>query len=300
MTFEPLRSLLFVPGNVERRVRGAGRFGADGIVIDLEDAVPLSEKSRSRAEVADLLPDLAPGRVWVRVNGADTGLLEADLDAVVHPGLFGVMLAKATADAVRLVDDVVSEVEPGRGVALGALRVLPLIEDAAGVASAGEIAAGPRVLTLALGTGDLTRDLGFPAIRWSPEGTELAYARAKLVIDARAAGRDPPLDGPYLAVRDADGFRADCLRARAFGYQGKLCLHPSQVAIANEVFAPDPEEVAFCRRVIEEFERAESAGSVSMTVEGVFVDYAIADKAREIVATAEKLAEREHLRATPS
>jgi citrate lyase subunit beta/citryl-CoA lyase len=114
-----------------------------------------------------------------------------------------------------------------------------------------------------------------------------------MVVDVRAAGRARPIDGPYLAVRDAAGFERDCEVARRIGFQGKLCIHPGQVAAANRLFAPDPDEVAFCRRVTAEFAEAIARGSASITVDGVFVDYPIADKARQIVALAEALAARD-------
>ena len=119
------------------------------------------------------------------------------------------------------------------------------------------------------------------------------YARSRMVVDARSAGRARPIDGPFLSVRDAAGFEADCRVARKIGFQGKLCIHPAQVAAANRLFAPDPDEVAFCRRVVAEFAAAVAGGSASITVDGVFVDYPIAEKAEHIIRTAETLAARD-------
>jgi len=114
-----------------------------------------------------------------------------------------------------------------------------------------------------------------------------------MVVDARAAGRARPIDGPYLLVRDARGFEADAAVAMKIGFQGKLCIHPSQVAPANHRFAPDPDEVAFCRRVVADFAAAVARGSASITVDGVFVDYPIADKAERIIRLADALAARD-------
>jgi citrate lyase subunit beta/citryl-CoA lyase len=114
-----------------------------------------------------------------------------------------------------------------------------------------------------------------------------------MVVDARAAGLARPIDGPYLSVRDAAGFQADSLVARTIGFQGKLCIHPAQVAAANRLFAPDPDEVAFCRRVALQFAEAVARGSASITVDGVFVDYPVADKAERIIRTAETFAARD-------
>jgi citrate lyase subunit beta/citryl-CoA lyase len=167
--------------------------------------------------------------------------------------------------------------------------MLPLVESGAGVAAARDVAAAsPRVDTIVFGSGDFTLDLRLPRLRWSRAGAELAYARAKLVVDAAAARRDPPIDGPWLEVADLDGFEVDCRAVRELGFQGRLCIHPSQVAVANRVFSPDPEEVELCRRVLERWS-AVAADGAAILVDGLFVDQAIAAKAARIVAVADRL-----------
>jgi citrate lyase subunit beta/citryl-CoA lyase len=239
-----------------------------------------------------MLPGLAGPLVCVRLNGLSTGLTGDDVGAVVAPGLDAVVLPKAeSAGDVQAVDVLLRDAELRAGLPVGAIGLLPLVETARGVVNGAAIAAAsPRVTTLVFGSGDFTRDLGLPAIRWSAAGTELAYARSKVVVDARAAGLAPPIDGPYLSVRDEAGFVEDCRAARRLGFQGKVLIHPAQVAPANRAFAPDPDEVAFCRRVVREFQAALARGSASITVDGVFVDYPIAEKARRIVALADRLA----------
>ena len=175
------------------------------------------------------------------MNGLHTGLTEGDVAGIVAPGLDGVVLPKTeSAEHIRTLDALLVRAEADAGLARGQLKILPLVETARGLLAGPEIAAAsPRIVTLCFGSGDFTRDLELPSLRWSVEGTELFYARSRMVVDARSAGRARPIDGPFLSVRDAAGFEADCLVARKIGFQGKLCIHPAQVAAANRLFAPE-------------------------------------------------------------
>jgi len=307
----PLRSLLFAPGNEPRKVDRVASFGADAVILDLEDAVPDAQKVASRALVRAALgtvaggpagsgPHAVPARplVCVRVNGFHTDLTAGDVAGVAAAGLDCIVLPKTEcAEHLRALAALLDEAEARAGMPAGHVRALPLVETARGIVRGAEIAAAhPRVLTLAFGSGDFTRDLDLPSVRWSADGGELAHARARLVLDARASGAARPIDGPYLSVRDVVGFERDCLAARALGFQGKILIHPSQVALANRLFAPDPDEVAFCRRVAADFAAAVARGSAAITVDGVFVDYPIADKAARIVRLAETLAARDAAR----
>ena len=291
------RTSMFVPINKRDFIEKAWLRGADAIILDLEDAVPDADKVATRPLVRAVLADLATvgPLVFVRVNSLATGLTAGDVEGVVAPGIDAIVLPKTEApEDLDAVDAMLAAAERRAGLPPGRVKVLPLVETARGLLAASAIAgASPRVITIAFGSGDYTRDLELPAIRWSLEGTEIFYARAKLIVDARAAGRPGPIDGPYVAVRDAQGFEADCRTARRLGFRGKICIHPSQVTPANRLFAPDPEEVAFCRKVIEAFKAAEATGSASITVDGIFVDYPIVDKAARIVALAERLAAKD-------
>ena len=175
------------------------------------------------------------------MNGLHTGLTEGDVAGIVAPGLDGVVLPKTeSAEHIRTLDALLVRAEADAGLARGQLKILPLVETARGLLAGPEIAAAsPRIVTLCFGSGDFTRDLDLPSLRWSVDGTELFYARSRMVVDARSAGRARPIDGPFLSVRDAAGFEADCLVAHKIGFQGKLCIHPAQVAAANRLFAPE-------------------------------------------------------------
>jgi citrate lyase subunit beta/citryl-CoA lyase len=282
----PIRSLLFAPANEPRKVAKLGTVGADAVVLDLEDAVAREHKLAARAMAREALAHITGTLRCVRVNAWDTGLTPADVAQVMCPALDVLVLPKVESprDLVRLdaaIDAAWAGSSPGP-------RTLALIETCAGVLAAAEIArASPRLAGLVFGAGDLGKDLGLPTLRGDISGA-LAWGRAKLVYDARAAGLPGPIDGPCLAVRDHAAMEAECRAAAALGHRGKVCIHPGQVAIANRVFAPAPEEIAFAHRLIAAFTEAEARGSASITVDGVFVDYPIADKARALLALAER------------
>lgn len=278
-----LRSLLFAPGNHPRRLEKVGTFGSDAIVLDLEDAVADAEKSRARGMLRAALPTYPESTVVVvRVNGHDTGRLEDDLEAVVCPELDCVMVPKVERpETLAHVDRVVAELERAQGSEPGRVRVLAIVETALGLVRCDELAAAapPRVLTLVFGLGDFSVDIG---VDITPEGTELLYARSRVVVAARAAGLRPALDGPYLDVPNLEGLEADCRRSRTLGFEGRVVIHPGHVETVQRAYSELPEEEAErCRRVVEAFEQAEAAGLASIQVEGRFVDYPFYERARQ-------------------
>jgi citrate lyase subunit beta / citryl-CoA lyase len=291
------RSLLFCPANEPRKVARLAQSGADAIVLDLEDAVADAHKIAARSAAREALDAIGGVTRCVRINSFATGLTAGDVAAVVCDKLDALVLPKAeTAQDLRRLDQLIATAEAANGMVTGTVRVIALVETCAGVAAAAELAAaGPRLCRIAFGAGDLGADLGLPTIRGDLSAA-LAYGRAKIVYDARAAGLPPPVDGPYLRVRDLAGLAQDSEIARALGHSGRVCLHPDQVPIVNRIFAPDPAEAAFARKVITAFAEAESAGSASIVVDGVFVDYPIVNKARRIVALADVIAAREECR----
>ena len=282
-----VRSLLFAPGNEPRKLAKVGSFGADGIILDLEDSVPPAEKVAARANVTAAARDAGgAGRVYVRVNpiSAKTGFSAAhgadDVAAVVAPGVDGLLVPKVeSADEVAQVESLIATAERDRGMSEGGLEIVPLIESAAGLWNAWEIArASPRINMLLFGAADFTRDLG---IDWSRDESEVAYARSRLVVISRAAGIDPPLDSPWVRLSDDEGLAHSISGARRLGFQGKLCIHPRQVPIVNRGFSSvAPDELVHARRVVEAFAEAESRGSASIVVDGRFVDYPMVEQAK--------------------
>jgi citrate lyase subunit beta / citryl-CoA lyase len=285
------RSWLFTPANHARRVEKVFQSGADVAILDLEDAVAPAEKPAARAAAVEALARPRTGAGYVRVNGFDTEWCHADLQAVVAAGVDGIVLPKVEgAQELCTLDWLVGQLERERGLAPGAIDLVPLIETAAGIAALEAICgATPRVSRLAFGGADYTADLD---LVWTADETEFSYARARLTHCSRVAGLEPPVDTVVVQIRDHDRFRAAARRGRQLGFQGKLCIHPDQVPLANEVFGPTPDEVAHARMVVDAWSAAQRQGLASIQLDGHFVDPPIAARARRILAVVERDAKR--------
>lgn len=279
----PFRTMLFTPGDHERKVAKVFDAGADAVILDLEDAVAVSEKLKTRALVQAALQRPRRCLGYVRVNGMDTPFCHGDITSLVGPGLDGIVLPKAErGDQLKTADWLLSQLERERGLPEGAIDLIPIVETAKGQRALGELAcATQRVRRIAFGAGDYTLDLG---MRWSLDEAELATIRAALVMESRAAELEPPIDTVFIHLREAEAFMASAEKARNFGFQGKLCIHPSQIAPAHAAFTPTLDEVAYAHKVMAAFDAAEAVGSASIQVEGYFVDYPIVEKARRSVA----------------
>lgn len=252
MSMRVARSYLYVPGNRPDRFGKARAAGADAVIIDLEDAVPATEKAAARAALAAWLsPERA---VLVRVNAADTEWFEADLAACDAAGVIGIVLPKA-----ENVDDAVISLCHRRSSAL-----LPLIETAAGMAQAAAVASTPCVQRLLFGTIDFQLELGIDG-----DGDELLAFRSQLVLVSRIAGIQAPVDGPCTAWDDLDRIQTDARRARKLGFGGKLCIHPKQIASVNAAFSPSEAEIAWARKVVE---AAQRSGGAAVALDGRMID----------------------------
>jgi citrate lyase subunit beta/citryl-CoA lyase len=277
------RSFLYVPANREKFLEKALGLPADAFIFDLEDSVPNAEKQNARAGVRAYAPRIADNRVWVRVNGIETGFAEADLDAVIGvAGLAGIFLPKVESrDEVLRWDRMISALETQRGLSPGATSLVLSIESALGVLNAYEMSvAAKRVASLTFGgaqDGDLNTDLG---CAWSIDGPEMMHARCHTLLAARAARFDTPLDGVFANVRDAEGFEQDTALSRRLGYRGRKLIHPAQIEPCNRLYQPGEAELAYYARVIEAFDRAVAQGSASTTVDGKMIDEAMAKAAR--------------------
>jgi citrate lyase subunit beta / citryl-CoA lyase len=278
----PLRSLLFAPGNHGRRVEKALSLDADAVILDLEDAVATVEKVATRAIVAAALQRPRQGLLYVRVNASDTEFCYGDLIAVAQSGLDGIILPKVeTAATLVTIDWLLTQLERDRGRPIGEIDLIPIIETARGLQRIDAIlAAETRVRRVAFGAGDFTLDVN---MAWSRSETELAHARAAIVTASRAAGIEAPLDTVWVDLTDAEGLEASARTALAFGFQGKMCIHPDQLAIANRVFTPTDAEVAFAERVCAAFAQAEAEGSAAIQIDGKFIDYPIVYRAQRTV-----------------
>ena len=282
-----LRSMIFIPGHRHDLLPKAVRSGADAVIVDLEDAVAPGEKPKARAGLAEL-PDAAIP-LYVRTNGPDTEMFWDDVVAAGRAGVAGLVVPKAESpEVLRELDGALRALEMAFSFEVGSIVVAPLIESAAGVRSTYDmVRSSDRVATVLFGSGergDLVADLG---VEWTPEGTGLMHARSKVLLDARAAGLDHPMDAVFMDFRDLDALRTECELARRLGYGGKVAIHPAQVPVINDVFTPSEQEVAHSRRIIEEFERALAEDEASIAVDGKMVDYAVARVARTVLARAE-------------
>ncbi|WP_370454187.1 CoA ester lyase [Tropicimonas sp. IMCC34011] len=254
-----MRSLLYVPSSNARALAKARGLPADALILDLEDAVAPAEKARARDSAAAALAEGGFGRrmTILRVNALDTEWGRDDLaaanhaDAVLLPKISG---AKAVEAYARVIGD---------GPEIWAMAETP-----SGVLHAAEIAAVPRMRGLVIGTNDLAAEL---ACRPGPGRAELQMALQSCVLAARASGV-ACIDGVYNAVRDEDGFRAECAQGLALGMDGKSLIHPSQIAAANEIFAPSATEVELARRQIDAFAEAERNGLGVAVLDGKIVE----------------------------
>ena len=198
------------------------------------------------------------------------------------PQLAGVMVPKVGSPSqIEVLDWTLTRLERQRGVPEGQVSILPLLETAAGLAAAREIArSSPRVCALALGVADLAADLG---ARIGPASPLLAAARSELVVACRSAGVGSPVDPVHLDLRDLAGLEAAAVAARQLGFQGKACIHPSQAEVVARVFAPTPDEREWAQRILSAFDSAERGGRSALVVDGEFVDYAVVARARRLL-----------------
>jgi citrate lyase subunit beta/citryl-CoA lyase len=273
----------------ETRVDKAVNTAADLVIIDMEDTIPPPQKAETRPKVLEKLVEHRDRNITVRVNSLDSGFIEDDLNGLVTEGLRSILVPKVNSPAhIRELNGMLLAVEKDKGIAAGTIALIALMESAAAIQNVFQIVSEktdpPRLHTVAFGAADYTLDLD---IRMTREGTELLYPRSRLPVACRAAGIEPPLDTPFMIdFKDIETLKADALRARQLGFQGKLCIHPNQVEPCNTIFSPSREDIVYAEKVIRAFEEAEAKGIASLQVEGNFVDYAIVERSRRIMKLA--------------
>jgi len=284
------RSFLFAPGNHARRVEKALTLRADAVILDLEDSVAVAGKVAARKPVAEALARPRSGRGYVRVNAASTPFCYGDLVATVHEGVDGVVLPKVESAAdLHAIDWLIASLENERGLAVGSIDLMPIIETAVGVHRVDRILQARslrtypgrwRVRRIAFGAGDFANDVGLSP---SLDEPELADARARLVLASRAAGVEAPIDSPWFHLKDKEAFARSLARSRRGGFQGRLCVHPDQVEPVNAAYLPGDEEVAQAERIVAAFKEAEAKGSAAIQVDGQMIDYPILHRAQAIL-----------------
>ncbi len=274
----PYRSVLYIPASRERALEKARELAADAIIFDLEDAVAPEEKVRARELLAGVLSQAdygARARI-VRINGLGTEWVAGDLAAfAAHPGVDAVLLPKVNA--------------PADLDAVAAVVTVPLwamLETAKGCLNAGAIAAHPRLEGMVMGTNDLAKELG---TRFRSDRLPLMAGLGACVLAAKAEGKII-VDGVFNAFKDEAGLRAECEQGRDMGFDGKTLIHPAQLPIANEVFAPSEEEVALARRQIAAHAEARARGEGVAVVDGRIVENLHVATAEALIGNAEAIA----------
>ncbi len=289
------RSMMFVPVNVDKFVDSAHTRGADVIILDLEDSILPKDKEHARTLISGAAAKVAGAGadVVVRIN-RPWRLCLRDLEAVVSREICALMLPKTeSAEHVRLVAEVLDELEAERGLQQGHTRLVPMIESAGAFFRAQEIAAAhARVVALTLGAEDFALSVGMV-----PEAEGLFYPSQQIVIAARAAGVLPlGFIGTVADYKDLDAFRATARRSRRLGFMGAAVIHPSQIAILNAEFRPSPEEVEQARKVVAAFEAAAGGNQGAIEVDGKMVDIPVVEGARRTLARHEAIEQRARAR----
>ena len=286
-----LRSMLFVPGDSERKFAKAAACGADALILDLEDAVVPSRKAEARRSVQGFLDDPAPRR-WafiVRINPLDTGLADADLAAVVRPGLAGILLPKANGgDDVTILAEKLDRCEAEAGMTPGSVRALVVAtETARAMFNLGSYApAHARLAGLTWGAEDLAAVLGASANKEEDGSWTRPYALARtLCLYAAAAAEVAAIDTIFTDFRNPAGLEEDCRASRRDGFVGRLAIHPDQVGIINAAYTPSTAEVDHARRIVEAFAAHPQSGTLG--IDGKMYDLPHLKAARNILAAAD-------------
>ena len=290
---KPIRSLLFVPGNREDWMRDAPKYGSDGLIFDMEGALPPDQIAEGREIIRRVLDETGgtgPQRI-VRVSGAASEKNRADLEAIVCAGLDGVMVPQTRGpDDIAAIDAALTELERERGLPDGRIVITPLLESAGAIRQSYEIATvSPRIAYMGSGVsrrGDIVRSIGY---RWTEQGLESLYFRSKVLLDVRAAGVPYPMSGQWSQIGNLEGLRDFANQTRDLGYVGMSCIHPTHVPVINEVFTPTQEEIESWLKTLETMEAAWAEGRGAVRFEDGMVDEAHIHTARQGLDFARKL-----------
>jgi citrate lyase subunit beta / citryl-CoA lyase len=298
MTKVVQRSMLILPAHVRRFVEKAYLRGADAIVLDLEDAVPPAQKASARHLIKESITLAGRGGadVLVRVNN-EPEMLDADLDAAVHPGLHAIFMPKVecSQDLVDLGGRI-EKLEQERGLTAGSVRIAAHIESPKGVLNLREIAfASRRTESMSLGVDDYCLQMG---VEPSEDGHEILLPLSTMAIACQAAGISPlGVLGTVAGFKDSTGFQRSAEQALSLGCTGAYCIHPDQVTILNNVFAPREEKVGQALRIVEAFEDGVKQGRAAVSLNGRMVDTPIYKRAKMVIARADAIAQKERIKA---
>ena len=264
------RSLLFVPGNNPRFLEKAKTSPADIVCFDLEDSVPDSEKKTARNLIKEALKsrDSYSSSVYVRTNSPASGKIPDDLAEIIQKGLDGIVIPKVNNEKeIAKIIKIITTIEKKRK--LKPVSVIPSIESAEGVVNTYDIAkSSKRIPAVVFGVFDLLNDLKIEYTK-QPEGAK--YSRAKIPVDARAAGV-LAIDAIWQDLKDVDGLKQDCMIGKSLGYSGKSIIHPDQIMPAHELFAPNKSEIEWATKVCSIYESSSKKGKGATLVDGKMID----------------------------
>lgn len=280
------RSLLFIPGNNPAMLQNCDVFESDGVILDLEDAVSVTEKDAARALVSNYLKSLTeapPMEIVVRINGLDTEYYAHDLEAIVSDKIDTIMLPKATVEYLNELDKLLSKAEKAKSMQKR-ISVIPIVELTISVLQIEEIVKCPRVNGVLLGAEDLSGDLG---VMRTKQGNEILYPRMRLAY-ACAAYKIDAIDTPFTDTNDNQGLKDDCRFVNNLGFNAKAAIHPNQVPVINEVFVPERKSIEWALRVEEAARQASLKGLGVFGLDGKMVDKPVIMRAQNILEKARK------------
>ena len=280
------RSMLYIPGDSPKMIQNSPYFGADSILLDLEDAIAMAEKDSARRVVSTFLRNFDFGdlTVIVRINGADTEFFEDDIKEIIPCRPYAVRIPKCSSpDDVLLADRKIAECEEKNGIPVGTVKIHAMIETALGLERAFAIASAcPRVGALTIGGQDFTADMG---VQKTKEGTELFYARCRIVAAAHAAGVEA-YDTVWADIDDPEGLYKESRQIVTLGFTGKACIHPSQIEMIHKAFQPAEKELRKALKIVAAAKEAEENGKGVIAVDGKIVDAPIVARSQHLLELA--------------
>ena len=295
-----LRSMLYIPANSQRMISRAASELEDAVILDLEDAVPATEKETGRILARDAIPMLEDAGIdiFIRVNSVGTGLTEEDVSYTVAKGLDGIMLPKTETkeDVVRL-DQLLGNEEKRKGIESNSIAILPLVESPEGVQNVFDIAsASSRIVGLAFGAADFLREMGvgFAVTRLSFEEYYplVLYARSRISQAAKIAGV-AAIDTPFFGLLiDMDGLCKESEAAKMLGFTGKQLIHPRHIEPVNRIFTPSGEDVDYAKSLVAAYDEASAKGTGSASFGGRMIDHAMYEMGMDMISRAETIAKK--------
>lgn len=282
------RTMLFMPGNNPGMLLNAPILGADSVILDLEDAVSLTEKDSARTLVREAIKALDYSKVElvVRVNPLDTEFGPKDVDTIARVKPDAIMLPKADEEQIKLIDSLLTKIEKEECFDEGSIKVIPIIETAFGLETIYDVVKGSkRVVGVLLGGEDLTSDLG---IKRTKVGEEIFYARNRVATACRAAKIDA-IDTPFTDTNDYEGLAKDTQKAKSIGMTGKSAINPRQIDTIHDVFAPTEADIKHAQRVLDAMEEAKREGKGVFSLDGKMVDAPVLNRAKTTVDLAKIL-----------